>query len=103
MMKGFVHAFLMHLGYRVYVVGETPTLHSGQEGDVPNRTDLALVHTIGIVRAAETSKNGGSIVIWFYDKVPLQQIGCIGDYTVSNTAQQQKQVRDEDVSNQYAG
>jgi len=90
---------LMHLGYRVYVVGETTT-PSVKKGDVLIAGSGSGT-TIGIVRAAETAKTVGACVICFTTS-PASALAALADYTVTIPAAQ-KQVRDEDVSKQYAG
>ncbi|SHJ91415.1 6-phospho-3-hexuloisomerase [Arenibacter nanhaiticus] len=90
---------LMHLGYKVYVVGETTTPAIG-EGDLLIAGSGSGT-TAGIVRAAETAKNEGASVICFTTS-PAAPLATLADYTVTIPAAQ-KQARDQDVSKQYAG
>jgi 6-phospho-3-hexuloisomerase len=90
---------LMHLGYKVYVVGETTT-------PAINEGDLLIAGsgsgtTSGVVRAAETAKTVGASVVCFTTS-PASPLAALADFTVAIPAAQ-KQVRDEDVSKQYAG
>lgn len=90
---------LMHLGYKVYVVGETTT-------PAINKGDLLIAGsgsgtTGGIVRAAEIAKGARASVVCFTTG-PASPLATLADYTVTIPAAQ-KQARDEDVSKQYAG
>ncbi|TLP82729.1 6-phospho-3-hexuloisomerase [Maribacter sp. ACAM166] len=90
---------LMHLGYKVYVVGETTSPAIGK-GDILIAGSGSGT-TSGIVRAAETAKSVGANVVCFTtdSKSPL---ALLANYTVTIPAAQ-KQERDEDISKQYAG
>ncbi|WP_150451173.1 6-phospho-3-hexuloisomerase [Arenibacter lacus] len=90
---------LMHLGYTVFVVGETTT-PAIDEGDLLIAGSGSGT-TSGIVRAAEVAKNVGANVICFTTS-PTSPLATLADYTVTIPAAQ-KQARDEDVSKQYAG
>ncbi len=90
---------LMHLGYKVYVVGETTT-------PAINEGDLLIAGsgsgtTGGIVRAAETAKKVGASVVCFTTDAS-SPLATLADYTVTIPAAQ-KQERDEAISKQYAG
>ena len=90
---------LMHLGYKVYVVGETTSPAIGK-GDVLIAGSGSGT-TSGIVRAVETAQKVGASIICFTtnSNAPLAQLA---DLTVRIPAAQ-KQLRDQDISKQYAG
>ncbi|MCM4167142.1 3-hexulose-6-phosphate isomerase [Arenibacter antarcticus] len=90
---------LMHLGYKVYVVGETTT-PAIIEGDLLIAGSGSGT-TGGIVRAAESAKKIGASVICFTTSM-ASPLATLADYTVTIPAAQ-KEARDEDVSKQYAG
>ena len=90
---------LMHLGYKVYVVGETttPAISAG---------DLLMAGsgsgtTSGIVKAAETARKVGAKVLCFTTN-GNSPLGTMANYSVIIPAAQ-KQERDEGISKQYAG
>ncbi|WP_158978671.1 6-phospho-3-hexuloisomerase [Cellulophaga sp. L1A9] len=90
---------LMHLGYKVHVVGET-TAPAIMKGDLLIAGSGSGT-TSGIVRAAETAKKVGAAVLCFTTNTesPLAQVA---NQTVTIPAAQ-KQERVEAVSKQYAG
>lgn len=90
---------LMHLGYKVYVVGETttPAISAG---------DLLMAGsgsgtTSGIVKAAETARKVGAKVLCFTTN-GNSPLGTMANYSVIIPAAE-KQERDEGISKQYAG
>ncbi|WP_405397067.1 6-phospho-3-hexuloisomerase [Maribacter sp. Asnod2-G09] len=90
---------LMHLGYSVHVVGET-TSPAIAEGDLLIAGSGSGT-TGGIVNAAKTAKNVGADVVCITtnSSSPLAELSI---QTVLIPAAQ-KQERDENVSQQYAG
>ena len=90
---------LMHLGYKVHVVGET-TAPAIRKGDVLIAGSGSGT-TGGIVSAAETANTeGASVVCFTTNKESL--LALLSKHTVIIPAAQ-KQKRNEDVSKQYAG
>lgn len=90
---------LMHLGYKVYVVGETTT-PAIKEGDVLIAGSGSGT-TSGIVKAAETARKVGAKVLCFTTN-GNSPLGTMANHSVIIPAAQ-KQERDEDISKQYAG
>lgn len=90
---------LMHLGFKVFVVGET-TSPAICKGDVLIAGSGSGT-TSGMVRAAETAKTVGANVVCFTTN-SSSPLAVLADCTVIIPAAQ-KQERDEDISKQYAG
>jgi len=90
---------LMHLGYKVYVVGETTT-PAISAGDLL-MTGSGSGTTSGIVKAAETARKVGAKVLCFTTN-GNSPLGTMANYSVIIPAAQ-KQERDEGISKQYAG
>ena len=90
---------LMHLGYKVHVVGET-TAPAIEKGDVLIAGSGSGT-TSGIVRAAETAKKVGAGVLCFTTNAD-SRLALLADHTVTIPAAQ-KQERNETISKQYAG
>ncbi|WP_289063740.1 6-phospho-3-hexuloisomerase [uncultured Zobellia sp.] len=90
---------LMHLGYKVHVVGET-TAPAIEKGDVLIAGSGSGT-TSGIVRAAETAKKVGASVLCFTTNAD-SRLALLADHTVTIPAAQ-KQERNETISKQYAG
>lgn len=90
---------LMHLGYKVHVVGET-TSPAITKGDVLIAGSGSGT-TSGIVSAAETAKIEGASIICFTTNAE-SPLALLSKHTVTIPAAQ-KQKRDENVSKQYAG
>ena len=90
---------LMHLGYKVHVVGET-TAPAIVKGDVLIAGSGSGT-TSGIVSAAETANKEGASVICFTTNA-ASHLALLSKHTVTIPAAQ-KQKRDEDISKQYAG
>ena len=90
---------LMHLGYKVYVVGETttPAISAGDFLMAGSGSGT----TSGIVKAAETARKVGAKVLCFTTN-GNSPLGTTANYSVIIPAAQ-KQERDEDISKQYAG
>ncbi len=90
---------LMHLGYKVYVVGETttPAIRAGDFLMAGSGSGT----TSGIVKAAETAKKVGAKVLCFTTN-GNSPLGTMANYSVIILAAQ-KQERDEGISKQYAG
>ncbi|MBO0593587.1 6-phospho-3-hexuloisomerase [Cellulophaga sp. E16_2] len=98
MMKAAAMRF-MHLGYKVFVVGET-TAPAIRKGDVLIAGSGSGT-TSGIVSAAETAKKVGAEVLCFTTN-PASALAQLAIHTVIIPAAQ-KQERDTAVSKQYAG
>ena len=90
---------LMHLGYKVHVVGET-TAPAIEKGDVLIAGSGSGT-TSGIVRAAETAEKVGAGVLCFTTNAD-SRLALLADHTVTIPAAQ-KQERNETISKQYAG
>ncbi|WP_289038328.1 6-phospho-3-hexuloisomerase [uncultured Zobellia sp.] len=90
---------LMHLGYKVHVVGET-TAPAIEKGDVLIAGSGSGT-TSGIVRAAETAKKVGASVLCFTTNAD-SRLALLANHTVTIPAAQ-KQERNETISKQYAG
>lgn len=90
---------LMHLGYKVYVVGETttPAISAGDFLMAGSGSGT----TSGIVKAAETARKVGAKVLCFTTN-GSSPLGTMANYSVIIPAAQ-KQERDEGISKQYAG
>ena len=90
---------LMHLGYKVYVVGETttPAISAGDFLMAGSGSGT----TSGIVKAAETARKVGAKVLCFTTN-GNSPLGTMANYSVIIPAAQ-KQERDEGISKQYAG
>ncbi|MDO6807662.1 6-phospho-3-hexuloisomerase [Zobellia galactanivorans] len=98
MMKAAAMRF-MHLGYEVHVVGETTSPAIGA-GDVLIAGSGSGT-TLGIVNAAETTKQVGAGLICFTTN-PDSRLALLSDHVVRIPAAE-KQGRDESISKQYAG
>lgn len=90
---------LMHLGYKVYVIGETTT-PAICKGDIL-LAGSGSGTTSGIVKAAETAKTVGAAVVCFTTNA-LSPLAKLANNTILIPAAQ-KQERDEAISKQYAG